>query len=56
MPSVEMRVVFVLLGSNWMLVEYFMVRVSELDVLESLEGLDEAMANNLDLGLVRNSL
>lgn len=56
MPAEEARVVEVLGVGNVRLVELAVVRVAELDVLEAFVLLDEAVADDLDLGLVRNSL
>jgi hypothetical protein len=55
-PSVEPGEVQILLIRDSGGMERAMVRMSELDVLQSFILLNEAVSNDLDLGLMRNGL
>ena len=56
MPAIEARMSQIVFFGDWVLVESLVVRVLELDVCKSLVLRNKAIADDLDLRLVRDSL
>lgn len=56
MPAVESCVGEIILGGDWGFVECFVVRMLELDILKPFVLWEEAIADDLHFGLMRDGL